>query len=170
MSMNLGISSYCLSSEKLSAPIRVVFLSDLHGKKFGNDNERLLELIAAQDPDLIAFVGDFFNNDADVEEIDAVCSLIARASKIAPVYYCLGNHEFIYNLRHDNELSDRIQEAGAILLDSCFIDATVNGNNIRLGVICLGHSALKKPLADSFNIENLFGLIFCYTFVYFVYK
>ena len=129
----LTLRNYTISSGKLNAPIRVVYLSDLHGKEFGTANQDLLKLIAAQEPDLIAFGGDIINNDADAEEINAMCSLITRASKIAPVYYCLGNHEFNYNLRHDNELSDRIQEAGAILLDSCFIDITINGNIVRLG-------------------------------------
>lgn len=63
------VSSYSVSSDKITAPVRVVFLSDLHGREFGDGNRRLLDTIAEQQPDLIALVGDIFNKDADEADV-----------------------------------------------------------------------------------------------------
>ena len=37
---------------------RIVVLSDLHGRRFGRDNSRLLEAVRKARPDIIALVGD----------------------------------------------------------------------------------------------------------------
>ena len=130
---HLAVSSYSLSSEKLSAPVRIVFLSDLHGREFGKDNSRLLAKIAAQEPDLIALVGDVFNEDAEAAEIDAMCGFIRACTEIAPTYFGLGNHETTYLETDAAGLLDRIREAGATVVNDEFQDITVNGNSIRLG-------------------------------------
>ena len=38
--------------------MRVVHLSDLHGHRYGEDHRDLLDLVAAQEPELIALTGD----------------------------------------------------------------------------------------------------------------
>ena len=130
---SISVSSYSLSSEKLAAPVRIVFLSDLHGREFGKDNSRLLAKIAAQEPDLIALVGDIFNEDAEAAEIDAMCGFIRGCTEIAPTYFGLGNHETSYLETDAAGLLDRIREAGAVVVNDEFQDITVNGNPIRLG-------------------------------------
>lgn len=129
----ISVSSYSLSSEKIAAPVRIVFLSDLHGREFGKDNSRLLAKIAAQKPDLIALVGDVFNEDAEAAEIDAMCGFIHACTEIAPTYFGLGNHETTYLETDAAGLLDRIREAGATVVNDEFQDITVNGNSIRLG-------------------------------------
>lgn len=130
---HISVSRYTLSSPKIAAPIRVVFLSDLHGREFGGGNQRLLEQIAAQEPDLIALVGDIFNEDAEAAEIDAMCGFIHACTEIAPCYFGLGNHETSYLETDAAGLLDRIREAGAVVVNDEFQDITVNGNPIRLG-------------------------------------
>ena len=130
---HLTVSSYSLSSKKISAPVRIVFLSDLHGREFGKDNARLLKTIAEQEPDLIGLVGDIFNQDADAAEIDAMCGFIHACTEIAPCYFGLGNHETSYLETDAAGLLDRIREAGAVVVNDEFQDITVNGNPIRLG-------------------------------------
>ena len=129
----ISVSSYSLSSEKLTAPVRIVFLSDLHGREFGKDNSRLLAKIAAQKPDLIALVGDVFNEDADAAEIDAMCGFIRGCAGIAPTYFGLGNHEVSYLKRDPAGLLSRITEAGATVVNNDYLDLDINGNAIRLG-------------------------------------
>lgn len=130
---HVSVSSYSVSSEKINAPIRVVFLSDLHGRSFGTENSRLLKKIAAQEPDLIALVGDIFNNNADPAEIDAMCALIHACRSIAPVYFGLGNHESAYINRISTDLLTRITEAGAVILDNNYYDLDIKGSPFRLG-------------------------------------
>ena len=113
--------------------MRVAFLSDLHGREFGNENARLLEKLRVASPDLIAFCGDIFNEDADEAEISAMCNLIRRTAEIAPVYYCMGNHEYQYMKQNENGIRQRIESAGAIVLDCEFVDVDVNGTPLQIG-------------------------------------
>ena len=129
---HLAVSSYSLSSEKLSAPVRIVFLSDLHGREFGKDNSRLLAKIAAQEPDLIALVGDIFNEDAEAAELDAMCGFIHACTEIAPTYFGLGNHEATYLETDAAGLLDRIREAGATVVNNDWVDLEINGCPLRI--------------------------------------
>ena len=70
---------------------RIVHISDLHNKKFGKNQERLLRKIRAVSPDMIVVTGDLI--DRRKYELDTAIEFINGAMKIAPVYYVSGNHE-----------------------------------------------------------------------------
>lgn len=128
----LTASRYAIRSDKISGAVRVVFLSDLHGREFGADNVRLLDQIAAEKPDLIALVGDIFNQDADEDEIDRMCGFIRRVSAIAPVYFGLGNHEWSYLGTHGTDLLECVRESGAAVLESEYLDVEIHGTPLRI--------------------------------------
>ena len=65
----LEVTNYVLSSPKLTAPIRVVQLTDLHNSEFGESNERLVRMVKKQNPDLILMTGDMLNGREDETEI-----------------------------------------------------------------------------------------------------
>ena len=129
----IKVSRYYLSSENISSPFRIVFLSDLHGKEFGKDNARLIKRISGQKPDMIALDGDIFNHDADEKEINAMCGFIKQCSQIAPVFFSLGNHEAAYLKYRGTGLIDRITEAGATVVDTDYVDTSMKGNPFRIG-------------------------------------
>ena len=148
---SLKVSRYEVESPKLTAAMRIVFLSDLHEREFGKDNCRLLEMIEAEQPDVIALVGDFFNEKAKEREIERVCGFIGEAAKIAPVYFGLGNHEYFYVKRVDASLTERIAEAGAAVLEREYVDTEINGSRIRIG----GYSGYyRTPHMNSADVEQ----------------
>lgn len=61
-------AQYTIQSDKIISPVRVVQLTDLHNSTFGRDNEKLAELVAQAQPDLIFITGDLLN--ANVERTD----------------------------------------------------------------------------------------------------
>ena len=73
------------------AGTRIAVVSDLHGKEFGEDNERLLAYIRDLEPDCIAVVGDLLHEEAQLAMVPAVARGLAA---IAPTYYVTGNHEW----------------------------------------------------------------------------
>lgn len=70
---------------------KILHLSDLHKRTFGDDYETLLDACKAAAPDYIFFTGDLYSRSEP--ELAPKALLMRRLSEIAPVYYILGNHE-----------------------------------------------------------------------------
>ena len=76
---------------------RIVVLADIHAAVFGQDNERLISMIADAEPDIIAIPGDFVDNYGRLnreEQLAVAENIIKNIVPIAPVYYITGNHEW----------------------------------------------------------------------------
>ena len=91
----LATTAYRTTLAGLRAPLRVVHLSDLHGKRFGPRDEDLLSAVGGLAPDLIAFSGDVLNRRRNVT-VQAIAQLRALC-EIAPVVVCRGNHDLDHN-------------------------------------------------------------------------
>ena len=92
----LSVSYYSLSDDRIKE-IRIIQISDLHNSEFGNNNHRLIETVAAQNPDLIMITGDLLNSNED--SIETATCLIENLTAIADVYVSMGNHEIEYRER-----------------------------------------------------------------------
>lgn len=152
----LEVTNYVLSSPKLTAPIRVVQLTDLHNSEFGENNARLVSLVAQQQPDLILMTGDMLNGREDETEIAA--NLVRRLTEVAPVYFSYGNHEVTHERMFGRDLTALFEEAGATVLEGTYEDVTVNGQTIRLGGIygyCLPEKYLRTGEAKRWECEFL---------------
>lgn len=142
-------AQYTIQSDKITSPVRVVQLTDLHNSTFGRDNEKLAELVAQAQPDLIFITGDLLN--ANVERTDIATGIITKLSAIAPVYVSLGNHETEYLERYGTDLIPLYQDAGATVLEQDYVDVTVHGQNLRIGGLysyCLSWRYLDSGGAD----------------------
>jgi predicted MPP superfamily phosphohydrolase len=81
-----------LTDSRIKAPCRAVVVSDLHDKRFGKENEKLLEEIRAEEPDLILIAGDILTAHPH-EKLKTAETFLTELSKIAPICYGNGNHE-----------------------------------------------------------------------------
>lgn len=128
----ISVSHYSLESEKITEPVRLAVVADLHQKEFGSDNSRLIKKIQEQEPDLILTVGDLIARNADAEEATVYLqALIPQLCDIAPVYSCLGNQE--RNNEHRDDIEAVMTASGATLLELSYEDISVNGNQLRIG-------------------------------------
>ena len=127
----LTVSYFTVSDKKISDSFRLVLLSDLHGHSFGDYNEKLVDMVREQSPDLIIIDGDMINGDSE-SDIIAV-ELVRSLRTVAEVYYSYGNHEYYYIEAGHDDLQDHLEEAGAIVVNYQSLDIEVNGNPIRLG-------------------------------------
>ena len=71
---------------------KIVFLSDLHNKEYGSGNQRLLDAIRREAPDLILVGGDMLIRSTG-EKSEHAAAFLERLPAIAPVYCANGNHE-----------------------------------------------------------------------------
>ena len=60
--------------------MRIVHLSDLHGKEFGTNSERLLKKVAALEPDLIAITGDLIDQENQLAMVSALARGLAAVA------------------------------------------------------------------------------------------
>lgn len=107
---------------------RIVHVSDLHNAEFGADQSRLLGLVKAASPDLIAITGDLI--DSRHTDVDKAMDFITGAVQIAPVYYVTGNHEA--RTKEYASLEVRMSEAKVFILKDEGIAVESGGESIRL--------------------------------------
>ena len=150
----ISTSRYKISSGSApEKPVKIVHISDLHGKSFGKGNGRLLKKVAAEKPDFIAVTGDIIHKYRP-HDIAVAVSLVEKLCKVAPVLYVSGNHE-MRSTRY-RAFKERLTEAGALVLDNesvktCgIVVAGVNCADIKRGGffwLCDGDGDFKLLLS-----------------------
>ncbi len=97
---------------------RIAQISDLHNAEFGEDNEKLLSMLAECEPDIILITGDLV--DSRRTDIEIGISFSEKAAMIAPTYYVTGNHEA--RIEEYNDLIEGLEKAGVhVLKDECVL-------------------------------------------------
>ena len=113
---------------------RIVQLSDLHGKYFGKDNERLYRAVKAAQPEYIFVTGDLVDRKTENPTVYAG-EVGAALSAIAPTYYVTGNHEWGHGTKVVEEIKRTLRESGVTVLSNEFVPLTRNGDSIVLAGI-----------------------------------
>ena len=84
---------YEIESDKLKQQgFRAAVISDLHNVEFGEKNQRLLQKLEEEQPDMLLLAGDMVLGKKEAS-VRAAYDFLRQAVKIAPVFYGPGNHE-----------------------------------------------------------------------------
>lgn len=86
------VRKYTAADRRIRKPCRGVVLSDLHNKRYGRDNEKLLGTIRGLHPDFILIAGDILTA-VPRASMEPALGLLGELAKEYPVYYGNGNHE-----------------------------------------------------------------------------
>lgn len=125
---------------------RIAHISDLHNTSFGENNERLLELLRSAQPDIIAITGDLI--DSRNTDIDVAAAFAAEAAKIAPCYYVTGNHEA--RIAEYRLLEQQLVDAGVTVLRNTALTLEQDVETLTLAGIddpaFLGNTVFSKKL------------------------
>lgn len=120
-----------IKNEKVPAEFngfKILHLSDLHSKRFGQNQRILVTLIKKSRPDIIVFTGDLVDREHYDEKADVI--LLERAAEVAPVYYVTGNHEWWVGKFH--VLEPNLVRAGVQVLRDDNTGITRKGQTIRV--------------------------------------
>ena len=129
----LSTEEYTFTSRRLPQGwdgARIVVLSDLHGRRFGRDNGRLLEAVRKARPDIIALVGDLVDEWSGTEYLRP---LLRGLTAMAPTYFVSGNHEWAAGAM--SELTPLLKECGVTYLSNTFVTLERNGGAIAVAGI-----------------------------------
>ncbi len=128
---------YKLKNAKIKKPLRIVLLSDLHGKMYGKNNEEIISKIKKYQPELVIMAGDMVTSKRKIT-ITPMLDLVKNISEICPVYYGIGNHEQrLKNIPGLYEKTlEQIKKQGATVLDDASIyleqwNITLSGMNLK---------------------------------------
>ncbi len=142
----LELNTYTVSSDALSDAFngyRIAHVSDLHNAELGDGNEKLLAMLRAAEPDMIAITGDMI--DSRNTDVEVALNFAEKAMQIVPCYYVTGNHEA--RVSEYDELKAGLEACGVIVLENEREQIEMSGEFITI----LG---VDDP---SFNTDYLFG-------------
>ena len=123
---------YTVTADKLTEPVRIVFISDLHSCRYGKGQSSIMKAIDDEKPDAVLFGGDLIDHMGDLKD---ACDLLKQVKEKYPCAYTPGNHELMRNdlSRVYSMVSD---EAGVPILLGNSIDLGVKDQDIRVyGII-----------------------------------
>jgi predicted MPP superfamily phosphohydrolase len=123
-----------LASSRLrpgTAPIRVVLLSDMHSDPQPRLEERLPDLVAAQHPDAIVYVGDSINS---VRGVPVFKACMSRLAGVAPTFAVRGNWDAWYWRGVDLFGGTGVRE-----LDGDAAGVDVRGTTLWIGGVAVYH-------------------------------
>ena len=109
--------------------LRIVQLSDLHNREFGQDNAELYKAVENASPDVIFLTGDLVDEYA-AEPVPYARSVGAALSAIAPTYYVTGNHEWAHGNAVVEEIKTALREAGVTVLSNQCVPLERGGETI----------------------------------------
>lgn len=157
------ITHYDITSDKLrdlEREQKVLFLTDLHNNIYGKQNEKLIDAIRGQKPDIILIGGDMLigkkRGSTQIAE-----DFVSRLAGICPVYYANGNHEQrmkehpeIYGIgfqRYHTALS----EQGVVFLENERIDLSWEDCPVQIYGLEIPMEYYKKPRKTAFTMGTV---------------
>ncbi|MDP4118614.1 MAG: metallophosphoesterase [Bacillota bacterium] len=171
-------SSYTYKNKKIPKSMngyKIIHISDLHFAEFGRGNKNLLRKIKIKHPDIIVITGDIIDNS---KNINSSLLFAESASKIAPVYYVTGNHEYYMSEINRIILIEGLKKRGVNLLcdkttrlfENCYLigldDQSLENDTLKALSHPLPADALKivlahKPHHISLYAQNEADLVLC---------
>ena len=136
----LELNKHTIESNKIPKAFdgyKIAQVSDLHNAEIGAENEELLAMIEAADPDIIAITGDMI--DSRRTNVETALDFAEKAVKLAPCYYVNGNHEL--RVSEYEELKKGLLKLGVVVLENK--STKINIKNQEITVIGISDPSLE---------------------------
>lgn len=168
---HLTKTKYEVTSDKLPSEFdgyKMIQISDLHDKEFGDNNENLFKLVEKESPDVIVTTGDMLNSTDTPEDYQMAIDILGQLVNNYDVYYIDGNHETAMNVINSDYYKQwitSIDKVGVKILDNEKTVLKHNGASIDLYGLWyngryynnMGDESAEKYYLDVEHIENLIG-------------
>lgn len=140
---SLEVTHTEICSGKINNEIKIVQITDLHGMSFGKDNERIINAVRKEAPDIVAVTGDMFSY-GDGAGKDVSISLLTALAKEFRVYFVNGEHD------NNKEFTDILEKNGVNVL--AYKDELLDIGNTRIHI----YGITNVYYSLTFNLENAF--------------
>ena len=157
------VSSYEFESDKVHKDVRVVFLSDLHCKMYGEGGTFLLEKIRELSPQLILIGGDMITAHPG-KGTEKVENFLKELNKSFPMVYAYGNHELRLKLYPETygdtweTYTKSLSDAGITITENGVFSLEETGINvISFSADRSYYKRMKETTMDPSYIEETVG-------------
>lgn len=144
------ITRYDFTDLKVKSNLSFVVLSDLHGRKGLMSEKKSLKKIRNCKPDFILLAGDMITS-RQTANYESTIAYLGQLSKIAPVFYGLGNHEqkvlfpsSRYYKEGQNYFSKLSKIKGLTILDNKSIEFENKNTSIQIHGLSLPNRFFTK--------------------------
>ena len=108
---------------------KILVLSDLHKKRYGDNFNNIMGYCECVKPDFIFFLGDLYSRDET--DMRPKAAFLARLRELAPTYYIVGNHE-LYQPECLEALCARLKGLGVTVLRNAKATLSSGADSIDL--------------------------------------
>ena len=123
----LRVVRYEIVSDKVTAPVRLAVVSDLHSCAYGGGQRTLLDAVDTQKPDAVLLTGDIVDDEMPEEN---AWTTIAGLAEAYPCFYVTGNHEWW--IADTERVLRRMEELGVTVLQGECASLEIHGQSISL--------------------------------------
>ena len=138
---------YAVETEKLSAPVRLAVLADLHSCGYGEGQRDLLDMVEGLDPqpDAVLLAGDIV--DDELPE-DNAWTAVEGLAAVYPCFYVTGNHE--WRGGEAERICADMEARGVTVLRGAAVDLTAqNGQTIQVCGVDDPEAGMEGQLAQA---------------------
>lgn len=151
---HLTKSTYTITSDKLPADFedyKILQLSDLHNKSFGQNQQKLVDKVKESEPDIIVITGDIIDERRYDEE--PALTLAEEMVQLSPVYYVSGNHE-MRSGKYDG-LKSKLSEIGVTVLTN--ETTLISHNNASIQLAGVEDPSPSDAFTTGANLQQAFN-------------
>lgn len=146
----LVITDYTIHSNKIKAPVKIVFLADLHSCAYGESQKELIDAINRQKPDVVLMGGDIAD---DILPDRKVKELLAGIASKYPCYYVTGNHEYWSGRAYEQK--EMFRSYGVSVLEGACDAVSLNGQEVFVCGVDDPAAGFEEVRSQSYNISKL---------------
>lgn len=152
-----------LAFPKLQKECRIVLISDVHNKVYGDKNKPFIKAVKKINPDFIVLAGDLVTSKAGEDMMPGI-ELIRALCRNFKVYYGLGNHESKIKEQRDKfgnqfeQLKKELKLENMLLLENRSVkipEYNIRITGLELSLEYFAHFKLKKM--EEGYLENTVG-------------
>ncbi len=114
---------------KGSCNVKIAHITDLHGCRYGDNMQTLVDAIESEQPDIIVYTGDIFDDDVPYKN----SRIFMERTTQYPSFYVNGNHEF-YS-RDLDTIYGIIEENKVTILNDETVSLDINGDKLNISGI-----------------------------------
>lgn len=154
---HLGLSKYEIENKNIPSEFdgyKIIQISDLHSKEFGESQKKLVEKIKKSKPDIVVFTGDMVDRRA--LRLSPFLNVIKCLEDVTPMYYVFGNHEMFYepyneNSKEGQRIRSELKKTNVVLLENEAVEIKRGEDTLKL----LGISDPSNPFVGNDRVEMI---------------